>query len=241
MLESLLDPWRWERSFQDFPDYLTGFGMTLRVTVVGWLIAMAIGILLGLISTGENRVLKAVSRVYVQLIQNTPVTLQFFFIYVGVPVIIQQMFHMSRAYRISKFVIGIFGVGLYHGAYIAEVIRSGIEAVPCGQREAAMSQGFTGNQTMFYVILPQTLKMILPPLTSQTLALLKNTSTLAMVVGLDLMYYADRSVGYTGYFQGYLIAAAMYFIVCFPLSMLVRVFERNAARNPGMRKKGKRG
>lgn len=240
MLESLLDPWRWERSFQDFPDYLTGFGMTLRVTVVGWLIAMAIGIFLGLISTGENRVLKAVSRIYVQFFQNTPVTLQFFFIYVGVPVIIQQMFHMSRAYRISKFVIGIFGVGLYHGAYIAEVIRSGIEAVPCGQREAAMSQGFTGNQTMFYVILPQTLKMILPPLTSQTLALLKNTSTLAMVVGLDLMYYADRSVGYTGYFQGYLIAAAMYFIVCFPLSMLVRVFERNAARNPGMRKKRKK-
>ena len=64
--------------------------------------------------------------------------------------------------------------------------------------------------------------MILPPLTSQTLALLKNTSTLAMVVGLDLMYYADRSVGYTGYFQGYLIAAAMYFAVCFPLAMLVR-------------------
>ena len=82
MLESLLDPWRWERSFQDFPDYLAGFGMTLRVTLVGWLIAMAIGILLGLISTGENRVLKTVSRIYVQFFQNTPVTLQFFFIYV---------------------------------------------------------------------------------------------------------------------------------------------------------------
>ena len=58
MLESLLDPWRWERSFQDFPDYLAGFGMTLKVTVVGWLIAMAIGILLGLISTKENKVLR---------------------------------------------------------------------------------------------------------------------------------------------------------------------------------------
>ena len=240
MLESLLDPWRWERSFQDFPDYLEGFGMTLRVTAAGWLIAMAIGILLGLMSTKENRVLKTISRVYVQFFQNTPVTLQFFFIYVGVPVIIQSLFHMSRTYRISKFVIGIFGLGLYHGAYIAEVIRSGIEAVPGGQREAAPSHGFTENQAMFYVILPQTLKMILPPLTSQTLALLKNTSTLAMVVGLDLMYYADRSVGYTGYFQGYLIAAAMYFAVCFPLAMLVRVFERNAARNPGLKKRKKK-
>lgn len=240
MLESLLDPWRWERSFQDFPDYLSGFGMTLKVTVVGWLIAMAIGILLGLLSTKENNVLKAISRVYVQFFQNTPITIQFFFFYVGVPAIIKQIFHMSKAYRLSKFVIGIFGVGLYHGAYIAEIIRSGIEAVPGGQKEAAMSQGFTENQTMMYVILPQTLKVVLPPLTSQTLALLKNTSTLAMVVGLDLMYYADKSVGYTGYFQGYLIAAAMYFAICFPLAMLVKVFERNATRNPEIKRKRKK-
>ena len=130
MLESLLDPWRWERSFQDFPDYLAGFGMTLKVTVVGWLIAMAIGILLGLISTKENKVLKAIYQIYVQFFQNTPVTIQFFFFYVGVPVIIKQILHMSKTYRLSKFVIGIFGVGLYHGAYIAEVIRSGIQAVP---------------------------------------------------------------------------------------------------------------
>lgn len=241
MLESLFDPWRWERSFQDFPDYLSGFAMTLKVTVVGWLIAMAIGILLGLASTKKkNKPLQVLYHVYVQFFQNTPVTIQFFFFYVGVPVIITRLLNLSKTYRLSKFVIGIFGVGLYHGAYIAEVIRSGIEAVPAGQKEAAFSQGFTENMTMFHIILPQTLKMILPPLTSQTLALLKNTSTLAMVVGLDLMYYADKSVGYTGYFQGYLIAAAMYFAVCFPLAMLVKVFEKNAARTPSTSKKRRR-
>ena len=237
MIESLLDPWRWERSFQDFPSYLDGFGMTLRVTVVGWLIAMAIGILLGLLSTKENKICKAIYQVYVQFFQNTPVTIQFFFFYVGVPAIIKAVLHMSKTYRLSKFIIGIFGVGLYHGAYIAEVFRSGIEAVPKGQKEAALSQGFSQNQTMAYVIIPQTLKMILPPLTSQTLALLKNTSTLAMVVGLDLMYYADKCVGYTGYFQGYLIAAGMYFAVCFPLAMLVKVFEKNSQRTPVARKR----
>ena len=237
MIESLLDPWRWERSFQDFPSYLQGFGMTIKVTIVGWLIAMAIGILLGLLSTKENKVCKVIYQIYVQFFQNTPVTIQFFFFYIGVPAIIKMMFNLSRTYRLSKFVIGIFGVGLYHGAYIAEVLRSGIEAVPKGQKEAALSQGFTENQAMAYIILPQTLKMILPPLTSQTLALLKNTSTLAMVVGMDLMYFADKCVGYTGYFQGYLIAAAMYFAVCFPLSMLVRVFERNSQRTPTAKKK----
>lgn len=237
MLESLFDSWRWERSFQDFPDYLAGFGMTLKVTIIGWLIAMTIGILLGLMSTKENKALKIIYQVYVQFFQNTPITIQFFFFYVGVPAIIKQILHMSRTYRLSKFVIGIFGVGLYHGAYIAEVIRSGIEAVPKGQKEAAFSQGFKESQAMAYIIIPQTMKMILPPLTSQTLALLKNTSTLAMVVGLDLMYYADKSVGYTGYFQGYLIAAAMYFAVCFPLAMLVKVFEKNSTKNPVDKKK----
>lgn len=237
MIESLLDPWRWERSFQDFPSYLQGFGMTIKVTIVGWLIAMAIGILLGLLSTKENKACKVIYQIYVQFFQNTPVTIQFFFFYIGVPAIIKAIFNLSRTYRLSKFIIGIFGVGLYHGAYIAEVLRSGIEAVPKGQKEAALSQGFTENQAMAYIILPQTLKMILPPLTSQTLALLKNTSTLAMVVGMDLMYFADKCVGYTGYFQGYLIAAAMYFAVCFPLSMLVRVFERNSQRIPTAKKK----
>lgn len=237
MLESLLDPWRWERAFQDFPDLLKGFGMTLRVTIVGWLIAMTIGILLGIMSTKQNKALKVIYQVYVQFFQNTPVTIQFFFFYVGMPIIIKQIFNMSKVWRISKFVIGIFGVGLYHGAYIAEIIRSGIEAVPVGQKEAAFSQGYTETKAMIHIIVPQTLKMILPPLTSQTLALLKNTSTLAMVVGLDLMYYADKSVGYTGYFQGYIIAAAMYFAVCFPLAMLVKVFERNASKAPGEKRK----
>ena len=74
MLESLLDPWRWERSFQDFPDYLAGFGMTLKVTVVGWLIAMAIGILLGLISTKENKVLKAIYQIHLLLSSSSSFT-----------------------------------------------------------------------------------------------------------------------------------------------------------------------
>lgn len=237
MFESLLDPWRWERTLQDFPQFLKGFEMTLKVTCVGWLIAMAIGILLGVMSTKEKRGLKIIYQMYVQFFQNTPVTIQFFFFYVGMPIIIKQICHMSRVYRISKFVIGIFGVGLYHGAYIAEIIRSGIEAVPIGQKEAAFSQGYTETKAMIHIIMPQTVKMILPPLTSQTLALLKNTSTLAMVVGLDLMYYADKSVGYTGYFQGYLVAAAMYFAICFPLAMLVKVFERNATKTPKVKKK----
>lgn len=237
MIQSLLDPVRWARSFQDFPDFLTGFWMTVRVAFVGWIIAMVLGIIFGLLSTRPSKVARGISNVYVQFFQNTPITIQFFFFYIGVPMIIKQVFNLSKTYRISKFVIGILGVGLYHGAYIAEVIRSGVEAVPKGQKEAAYSQGFTEVQAMSFIILPQTLKMILPPLTSQTLALVKNTSTLAMVVGMDLMYFADKSVGYTGYFQGYLIAAFMYFVLCFPLSLLVRYLEKVSQRNPELNRR----
>ena len=85
----------------------------------------------------------------------------------------------------------MIGVGVYHGAYISEVIRTGIEAIPRGQSEAAASQGFSYLETMYYIILPQTIRIIMPPLANQALNLVKNTSILAMVAGMDLMYFTD--------------------------------------------------
>ena len=93
--------------------------------------------------------------------------------------------------------------GLYHAAYVSEVIRTGIESVPRGQMEAALSQGFSRVQAYRYVILPQTFKVILPPLCNQALNLVKNTSVLALIAGGDLMYNADGFVSTYGYLQGY--------------------------------------
>ena len=90
----------------------------------------------------------------------------------------------------------MIGVGVYHGAYISEVIRTGIEAIPRGQSEAAASQGFSYLETMYYIILPQTIRIIMPPLANQALNLVKNTSILAMVAGMDLMYYQRAFIFY---------------------------------------------
>ena len=134
--------------------------------------------------------------------------------------------------RIAPFVLGFLGVGLYHAAYISEVIRTGIEAVPRGQMEAAQSQGFTRAQAYWYIVLPQTFKIILPPLCNQALNLVKNTSVLALVAGGDLMYRSDNFVSLYGYLQGYIVCCLMYFIICFPLAMLAQWLERRSKERP---------
>jgi putative glutamine transport system permease protein len=124
------------------------------------------------------------------------------------------------------FVIGVLGVGVYHGAYIAEVVRAGIISTPKGQFEAAKSQGFSHIQTMRYVILPQTIKIIIPPLTNQLVNLIKNTSVLAMIAGGDLMYTTDSWSSSNMYYgPSYVVTGVLYFILCYPLARFARKLE----------------
>ncbi len=117
-------------------------------------------------------------------------------------------------------------VGLYHGAYISEVIRSGIEAVPKGQTEAALAQGFTANQTMQLIILPQAVRTILPPMTNQVVNLIKNTSTVAIISGADIMFVAKAwAYDTTNYIPAFAGAAIFYFVICFPLASWARKQE----------------
>lgn len=221
----------WADLFANFDKYLIGFGMTLKVSVVGLFVAILLGIVFGMLCSTKSKVLKGITRLYVELFQNTPLVIQIFFYYSCLPYIIGG--------RVPKFTLGVLGVGIYHGAYICEVIRTGIEATPKGQLEAAASQGFSYVQSMLYIILPQTIKVIMPPLANQALNLVKNTSVLAMVAGLDLMYYADSWSSSSGghYTQGYLACATLYFVICFPLARLAAKLEEKAKQGPGTKKK----
>ena len=213
MLEGLFDADRWSTTFQNMGPFWEGFGVTLQVVVAGLLLSLVLGTLLGVFSTTRSRVLRAISRVYVEFYQ-------------------KAMTGADQPVRIAPFVLGFLGVGLYHAAYISEVIRTGIEAVPRGQMEAAQSQGFTRAQAYWYIVLPQTFKIILPPLCNQALNLVKNTSVLALVAGGDLMYRSDNFVSLYGYLQGYIVCCLMYFIICFPLAMLVQWLERRSKERP---------
>lgn len=229
MLNGLMNGNRWQALFEAIPEYyIPGFLMTLRTAVCGLLLALLLGMIFGMFSTTRSRILKALSRVYVEFFQNTPLALQVVFYYSCLPILLG-----GTGMRIPKFILGLMGVGIYHGAYIAEVIRTGIEAIPAGQSEAAKSQGFSYLQTMRYIIMPQTIKIIMPPLANQALNLVKNTSVLAMVAGMDLMYFTDSFGSSTGYFaQAYFCSALMYFIICYPLARLARYLEIRSMRQP---------
>lgn len=232
MLDGLLDPLRWERTLSNMGPFWEGWAFTLKVVLAGLALSLALGTLLGVFSTTRSKVLRAVSRVYVEFYQNTPLPVQVFFMYTAGPQVLQAVTGAASPVRIAPFALGVLGVGLYHAAYVSEVIRTGIESVPKGQMEAALSQGFTRVQGYVYVILPQTFKVILPPLCNQALNLVKNTSVLALIAGGDLMYNADNYVSTYGYLQGYIMCCLLYFIICFPLAVLVQYLERRSKRRP---------
>lgn len=232
MLDGLLDPLRWERTLSNMGHFWEGWAFTLKVVLAGLALSLALGTLLGVFSTTRSKVLRAISRVYVEFYQNTPLPVQVFFMYTAGPQVLQAITGAASPVRIAPFALGVLGVGLYHAAYVSEVIRTGIESVPKGQMEAALSQGFTRVQGYIYVILPQTFKVILPPLCNQALNLVKNTSVLALIAGGDLMYNADNYVSTYGYLQGYIMCCLLYFIICFPLAILVQYLERRSKRRP---------
>lgn len=229
MIKGLLEAKRWAALWDAIPEYyIPGFLMTLKIAIVGLIVALILGIIFGTLSTMKFKPAKFISRIYVEVIQNTPLALQVMFYYMVLPMLVS-----GSGYRIPKFVLGVIGVGIYHGAYISEVIRTGIEAIPKGQSEAASSQGFNYLQTMYHIILPQTIKIIMPPLANQALNLVKNTSILAMVAGMDLMYFTDSWGAERGYFaQAYFTSALLYFIICFPLARLARYLEIRSLRLP---------
>lgn len=215
--------WRWESLLENSSDIGAGFIRTLQVAVLALLLALVIGVVVGTMSTAKGRLPRAVARIYVEMFQNIPLVIQIFFMYNGLAM---------AGLVLSEFTIGVVGVGMYHGAYIAEVVRAGILAVPIGQEEAAYSEGFNYIQTMRYVILPQMVKIILPPLTNQAVNLIKNTSVLAIIAGADLMYVADSYASYSlNYGPAYAVAGLLYFLLCFPLATFARKYEQKLKDN----------
>ncbi|WP_296879215.1 amino acid ABC transporter permease [Thomasclavelia sp.] len=211
---------QYQRIFANLDLFVDGLLVTFKVALLGLILALILGIIFGVMSCSEVKILKAISRVYVEFFQNTPLLVQVFFIYNVLPLVNVVL---------SVEMCGIVGVGIYHGAYISEVVRTGIMAIDKGQSEAAMSQGFSTIQTMRYIILPQAIRIILPPLTNQAVNLIKNTSILAIIAGGDLMYQADSfSSTYLIYVPVYLFTGLLYFILCFPLTTLSRWLEEKS-------------
>ncbi|HNW86136.1 MAG TPA: amino acid ABC transporter permease, partial [Candidatus Limiplasma sp.] len=172
---------------------------------------------------GHNRVVLSLCKGYMSFFQNTPLVIQIFIYYNVLP---------KLGVRLGVVAIGIMGLALYTGAYAADIVRSAIKAVPTGQMEAASSQGFNYLQSMFHIILPQAIKIGLPPMTNQAVNLIKNSSVLAVIAGGELMYCADSWSGSNLiYGPTFVMTGVLYLSICLPISLLARYLEKRSVRN----------
>lgn len=219
-MSGIFSPRAWEKVWLYRGTFLLGLWNTLKTSLFGILLAILIGIIFGLLATCGKKPLKAIARVYVEVIQNTPILLQCCFLYYALA---------FSGHSMGIITTGIVALGVYTGAYMAEVFRSGIEAIPKGQFEAAASQGFNYFDTMYHIILPQTLKIILPPAVNQIVNLVKNTSCLYIIGGADLisLTYSFVTGENTGgsYAPAYILSGVLFFIMCFPLSKFASTWE----------------
>ena len=220
-METIFDASCWEIVWKYRATFINGFLNTLMTAAVGLIIAIIIGVIVGLFSTGENKALRVIARIYVEFFQNTPVILQVCFLYYALA---------YSGVRVSVVTVGIIALGVYTGAYMAEVIRAGITAIPLGQFDAALSQGFDRMNTMRLIILPQTVKIILPPMVTQMGNLIKNTSCLFIIGGADLIattynFVTGESTG-GAYGPAYLVGGLLFFCMCYPLSMIAGKWEQ---------------
>ena len=224
-MSGLFDAGAWEKIWIYRGTFLLGLRNTALSALFGLVLALVLGITFGLMATGGNKALKAVSRDYVEIIQNTPLLLQLCFLYYALA---------FSGKSIGILQAGMVSLGIYHGAYMSEVIRAGIESIPKGQFEAAYSQGFGYGRMMYHIILPQSIKIILPPMVNQVVNLIKNTSCLYIIGGADLisLTYSFVTGDNTGgaYAPAYVVSGLLFFIVCFPLSTLASAWETSLKR-----------
>lgn len=202
--------------------FLLGIYNTGRMAIFALMISLVLGVIFGLMATSGKKSLEGISRVYVELIQNTPLILQLCFLYYALA---------FSGKSLGIIVTGILSLGIYHGAYMAEVVRAGIGAIDKGQFEAASSQGFGYIGRMYFIILPQSIKIILPPMVNQVVNLIKNTSCLYIIGGADLisLTYSFVTGASTGgaYGPAYLVCGIIFFLICFPLSTLASIWENS--------------
>jgi polar amino acid transport system permease protein len=201
----------------------SGLRMTLLLSFVAIVGGTLLGLVVGLLLTSKLVWIRAPFRLYVNLFRGTPPLIHLFMIYLGLP---------SLGVALTVLSAAIISFILYTGAYVAEVFRAGIEAVPSGQTDAALSLGLSYPQRMLRIILPQTVRLTTPALASFYLSLIKDTS-LASIIGVsDLVSEGQAVIAATQKpFQTYLVIAATYFCICFPVSRIVSRIERRARRN----------
>ena len=199
---------------------LTGLLLTLEISVISIVLGIVIGLVTGLARLSKSPAPKWLAIGYIELIRGTPLLVQIYIFY----------FFVGQVFSLSSFMAGALALSFFAGAYVAEIIRAGIQSIHRGQMEAARSLGMTYPQAMRYIVLPQAFKRILPPLAGQFISLIKDSSLVGVIALVELTR-AGREIGTStfNYFEVFFTVAALYLLLTFTLSMFVQYLERRFA------------
>ncbi|EOH87735.1 amino acid ABC transporter permease [Enterococcus pallens] len=222
-------------SFLDkyFPYFVSGTGVTIIISLVTVLLGTLIGLIMALMKLSKNKPLNWLANIYIEVLRGTPMLLQ---IMIGF-LVLQGLFP-SKDLEVGVLTVdlgrlfpGMVVLSLNSGAYVAEIIRGGITAINYGQSEAAFSLGLRPAQTMRYVVLPQALRNILPPLGNEFITLIKDSSLLT-AIGINELMGSAQIVISSSYIplEPYFVAAALYFVMTFATSRLLNLWEKKLGK-----------
>ena len=207
-----------------------GLWITLQISVIATILGVIIGIIGGLARISSNPALRWTSIIYVEIIRGSPLMVQILIWYFVLGTVINQLLAAYGLGRLPAFWYGVASLACFAGAYVTEIVRSGIQSIHRGQTEAARSLGMSYAQSMFHIILPQALRRILPPLAGQFISLIKDSSLLGMIAIRELTKAAREAVTVSLQpFEVFFLAAALYLVLTFTLSMLVQRLEKRMA------------
>lgn len=196
---------------------IEGLAITLKITVISLGLASLIGLVTALFRLSGSPVARAVARCYLEMIRNTPLLVQLFFIY----------FVLSPILDMGRFSSAVLALSLFEGAYASEIFRAGIVSIDPGQWEAALSSGLSRFQAYRYVILPQAVRRMLPPLTSQAISLIKDSALVSTIAIYDLTMQGQSIIADTYLtFEVWFAVAAVYLVLALLLSSAVHAMEK---------------
>lgn len=217
---------------QYYSVFIEGTKSTILISIIALLFGCIIGILVCLMKISKIKIFKFISTVYIEVLRGTPILVQVYILYFGLP---QLGINFPGVLGLSSaFITGAIGLSLNSGAYVAEILRGGIQSVDKGQMEASRSLGLNYTSTMIHIIIPQAIKNVLPSLANEFITLVKESAIISIIGVQEIMFSAStvRISTYQG-LEPYIIAALIYLVLTFTLSKLVGLLEKKLSLSNG--------
>lgn len=212
----VFDNWQW---------YVGGAAKTIELTLAAVAIGISFGFIVGMGRIAKHAIFRWPANIYVEIVRGTPMLLQLMILYFGFPQVLSMVLQVQV--KPDPFIVGMLGLGLNSAAYVAEIVRAGIQSIDKGQMEAARSLGLNHAQAMRYIIMPQAFRVVLPPLGNEFIVLLKDSSLVSTFGYMELMRTSHiLGTKYYSFFEPMIGAGAVYLVITFTISRLVNRLER---------------